>query len=297
MTKPMLGIIVGAGLGLLDGLSAWVYPEARAMIVSIVISSTVKGLLTGAATGWLARRWRSIAGGIAAGVGIGFVLSSAAAVPVIAEQPSQYFDIVLPGMLLGAIVSFVTQRYPVSVHRAAGRQTAGLALLLFLLPIPIGGQPSSVTDRFESLSFIIGRWEGASDRQPGKAKVQREYRRVLNAQFIHGHNRSEYAPQEKNPKGEIHENEDWFSFDRARKRLILRQFHVEGFVNQYVQDENAAQAKLMFTTESIENIPAGWRARETYIIHGPDEFEEIFELAEAGKTFELYSRVRLKRVK
>jgi hypothetical protein len=55
--------------------------------------------------------------------------------------------------------------------------------------------------------------------------------------------------------------------------------------------------KLVFTTESIENIPAGWRARETYIVHGPDEFEEVFDLAEAGKAFDLYSRARLKRVK
>ena len=38
-------------------------------------------------------------------------------------------------------------------------------------------------------------------------------------------------------------------------------------------------------------------ARETYVVHGPDEFEEIFELAEAGSPFELYSRARLKRVR
>jgi len=59
MTKPMLGISVGAGLGLLDGLSAWAYPEARAMIVSIVISSTVKGILTGRFGAGLLIRWRS----------------------------------------------------------------------------------------------------------------------------------------------------------------------------------------------------------------------------------------------
>ena len=55
--------------------------------------------------------------------------------------------------------------------------------------------------------------------------------------------------------------------------------------------------ETVFTTESIENIPAGRRARETDIVHGPEEFEEVFELAEAGKPFELYSRARLKRVK
>ena len=76
---------------------------------------------------------------------------------------------------------------------------------------------------------------------------------------------------------------------------MLRQFHVEGFVNQYVQDAESSSQKLVFTTESIENIPAGWRAREAYVVHGPDE--EIFELAEAGSPFELYSRARLKRVR
>lgn len=67
--------------------------------------------------------------------------------------------------------------------------------------------------------------------------------------------------------------------------------------HQYLQDGDSPATKLVFTTESIENIPAGWRARETYIVHGPEEFEEVFELAEAGKPFELYSRARLKRVK
>jgi hypothetical protein len=99
------------------------------------------------------------------------------------------------------------------------------------------------------------------------------------------------------PKGEIHEDEGWFSFDRARKRMVLRQFHVEGFANQYVQNADSAALRLVFTTESIENIPAGWRARETYVVPGPDEFEDVFEFAEPGKEFELYSRARLKRVR
>lgn len=297
MTKPMIGVCAGAVLGLLDGLSALAYPEARAMIVTIVIGSTVKGVLTGAAAGWLARRWRSIAGGVAAGVAFGFVLSTAAALPVMSEHPSRYFDIVLPGMLLGAIVGFVTQRYPTSEQRGAGRSAAGLAVMLFLLPTTSASPQPTARDPLEPLAFIVGRWEGTSEGQPGKAKVQREYRRALNSQFIHGRNRSEYPPQEKNPKGEIHQDESWFSFDRARKRIVLRQFHIEGFVNQYVQDADSPSTKLVFTTESIENIPPGWRARETYVIHGPDEFEEIFELAEGGKAFELYSRARLTRVK
>jgi hypothetical protein len=101
---------------------------------------------------------------------------------------------------------------------------------------------------------------------------------------------------QKNPKGEIHQDEGIFSFDRARKRLVFRQFHTEGFVNQYVEDSGSASKAIVFTSEAIENIPAGFRARATYTVLGPDAFEEVFELAEPGKSFELYSR-RFTRVK
>jgi len=95
--------------------------------------------------------------------------------------------------------------------------------------------------------------------------VRREYGRALKSKFIRAVNRSEYLPQEKNPKGEIHEDEGFVGFDRARKRLVFRQFHVEGFVNTYVEEADSTPAKIVFTTEAIENIPTGFRARETYI--------------------------------
>jgi hypothetical protein len=78
---------------------------------------------------------------------------------------------------------------------------------------------------------------------------------------------------------------------------VFRQFHVEGFVNQYASEPDARPGTLVFSSEAIENIPAGYRARETYVRIGPDEMEEIFELAPPGKDFELYSRARLKRVR
>jgi len=52
---------------------------------------------------------------------------------------------------------------------------------------------------------------------------------------------------------------------------------------------------IVFTSESIENILAGYSARETYKILGPDEFTEVFEMAEPGKDFELYSEGHFKR--
>jgi len=111
-------------------------------------------------------------------------------------------------------------------------------------------------------------------------------------------NTSTYAPQKKNLSGEVHDDVGFYRFDRARRRAVLRQFHVEGFVNQYVATESALDSDvLVFESEAIENIPAGWRARETYRFSGADAFEEIFELAEAGKDFALYSRAQLRRVR
>ena len=169
---------------------------------------------------------------------------------------------------------------------------------MFATPAARGVGRAQVTagDPLQPLAFLIGRWEGTSEGQPGTAKVQREYARVLSSRFIRGQNQSVYPPQEKNPKGETHEDLGIFSFDTSRRRAILRQFHVEGFVNQYVADLDPQLGKLVFTSEAIENIPPGWRARETYVVLGPDEFEEVFELAGPGKPYELYSRARLKRV-
>lgn len=283
----MIGIIAGGVLGLLDGLSAWFSPEARPMMLPIIAGSTVKGMITGWLAGVIANRKRSVAIGVIAGSIIGFVLSTLAAV----GQGDHYLEIILPGMLVGAITGFVTQRYsPV-------RARVGAMIALCSAASIVGAAQPPPQDNLAVLAPLIGKWTGTSEGQPGNGTVERDYERVLRSRFMRGRNRSTYPPQEKNPKGEIHEDEGLFSFDRARKRIVFRQFHVEGFVTTYLQDLDAKPGTISFTTESIENIPAGWRARETYLFHGPDEIEEVFELAEAGKPFAVYSRTRLKRVK
>ena len=108
-------------------------------------------------------------------------------------------------------------------------------------------------------------------------------------------NTSTYPPQEKNKSGEVHHDMGMIGYDKARKKFVFRQFHIEGFVNTYVQEESTDPEKMVFTSESIENIPPGWRARETYLILSENEFIERFELAEPGKGFMLYSEAHLKR--
>lgn len=146
--------------------------------------------------------------------------------------------------------------------------------------------------------FLVGTWQGAGEGKPGSSRVERRYEFVLNGRFLRMENKSIYEPQEKNPQGEVHEDWGLISYDRARETFVFRQFHVEGFVNQYVLDPLAEDGQtLRFVTEAIENIPPGWRARETYRKLNQDEFIEVFELAEPGGDFGLYSESRLLRLK
>lgn len=195
------------------------------------------------------------------------------------------------------MTKLTSHAFSAGVRRVAGfGRAAGFFLLCGALTAAIAGaQPAA--DPFERLAFMVGRRQGTSEGQPGKGTVLREYTRVLNSRFIRVRNRSEYPAQDRNPKGEIHEDEGYISFDRARKQLVSRQFHVEGFVNQYVEGADSSPRRVVFTSEALENVPAGWRARETYVMYGTDDFEEIFELAESGEAFAVYSRARLTRVK
>ena len=111
MSKPALGLLVGGLLGLMDGLSALLYPGTAAMIVPIVVGSTIKGLVTGVAMGVLARRVRSVSIGIVGGLALGLALSFLAALTPDPQGQHHYAEIMLPGAILGVIVGFATQRF------------------------------------------------------------------------------------------------------------------------------------------------------------------------------------------
>lgn len=172
------------------------------------------------------------------------------------------------------------------------------AVIPLLLCCMASAQASPAKSPLDPVKFFVGQWQGTSQGEPGQGKGDRDYQFVLGGKFVRVTNKTVYPRQEKNPKGEVHEDIGFFGFDRQRKKLVLRQFHVEGFVNEYVEQGAARDGNtLVFETERIENIPSGWRARETYRIVNQDEFIEVFELAEPQKDFQIYSESRWKRVK
>jgi hypothetical protein len=115
MNRPVFGLLLGGFLGIFDGLTAWFTPEARVQLLGIVVGSTIKGLITGICIGYFAKKVQSLPLGILFGLAVGMFLAFlVAAMP----QPSgkhYYFEIMLPGSILGAVVGFATQRYKSSV--------------------------------------------------------------------------------------------------------------------------------------------------------------------------------------
>ncbi len=177
-------------------------------------------------------------------------------------------------------------------------QRSSILFVIAVLAIPVGAQDRvSNTDRFGPLRFLAGAWRGDQAGEPGQGTAERTYQFVLNDRFLQETNTSTYPPQDKNKAGEVHHHMSMISYDGARKRFVFRQFHTEGFVNTYVQEQTTDAKTIVFVTEAIENIPAGYRARETYTILSNDEFRERFEIAEPGREFELYSEAHLKRIR
>jgi peptidoglycan/LPS O-acetylase OafA/YrhL len=119
MNKPVLGMLLGGVLGIFDGLSALVSaPETQSQILGIVIGSTFKGILAGAIIGWIATRARSPQTVIWAGLGVGALLAFIVAAFPQPDGTHYWWQIMLPGSVLGLIVGYATLRY------GKGRQPA-----------------------------------------------------------------------------------------------------------------------------------------------------------------------------
>ena len=112
MGKPLLGLILGGILGAFDGLTALISaPEVAPDIVGIVIGSTMKGILGGVATGYYARKVHSLKAGLIFGGAVGLFLAFLVAAFPQPDGSHYWWEIMLPGTIVGLIVGYATQVY------------------------------------------------------------------------------------------------------------------------------------------------------------------------------------------
>jgi hypothetical protein len=163
---------------------------------------------------------------------------------------------------------------------------------------PSDAQPArtSATDRWAHWRPLVGVWEGNSQGAPGKGKIRLEFAFVLSERYLRVSGTALYEPRQAGKSGERHEDFGYVSFDRDRRKFIFRQFHIEGFVNQYVMTSDPSSGLIELKSEALENTPPGWKARETYRLEN-GELKHVFELAEKDKAFEVYASSVLQKAK
>lgn len=169
---------------------------------------------------------------------------------------------------------------------------------VLLLTCCLMAQNKSEIQSTSPFEYFEGSWTGKETGKSGIGQGEREYQFILDHNYLFQENKSVFEPQEKNPKGEIHQDWAFYSYDKMREKYILREFHSEGFVNQYTLDSLSADGKTMiFVSEAIENVPDGWRARVSFMIQNENKFSETFELAGLGKEFSQVLENKWTRVK
>jgi hypothetical protein len=119
ISKPVLGLVLGGGLGLADGVSGFFEPSLAPVMTSVITFSMLKGLIAGALIGIFAKKVRSMPWGLFTGVVIAALLSL---LVVLRAGMALFWDIMLPGMLIGLIVGFATQRFGKKAETAPSPQ-------------------------------------------------------------------------------------------------------------------------------------------------------------------------------
>ena len=146
-----------------------------------------------------------------------------------------------------------------------------------LLVAPALQEPETVPDVWEPFAFFVGSWEGEGRGPAGTNRLERTYELVLDGRYLHSRNEATFET-------EVHRNWDFLSWDKVRGTFVLRQFHVEGFVNRYTCTVSDGEPRtFVFESEGIENLEPGWGARLTLTILDGDSYRELFELRQPGK--------------
>lgn len=151
---------------------------------------------------------------------------------------------------------------------------------------------------FEKLHFVIGNWTGTgSGFGNAKSNISSSFKFIMSQKYIEVQNESQFEPTEKKPKGDYHIDKGFISFDSSRKVIVFRQFNNEGYINQYVLNEDlSTNDSLVFETESIENFIPGGKARWTIKRISENEIETIFDVYFPTKGFSCFGTNKLRKI-
>ena len=170
---------------------------------------------------------------------------------------------------------------------------------LILLLALINGVGFGQNKPFDRLDFLIGEWIGTgSGFGNEKSQIESEFNYIMEGKYIEILNDSKFNPTKTKPDGEHHIDKGLISFDENRKLIVYRQFHIEGYINQYVLNDSLSNdTVLVFETETIESFVPGGKARWTIKKIANEQIETIFDVSLPGKEYACYGTNVLRRKK
>lgn len=188
MNKILVGAIVGAVLGVIDGATAWFTPEVRSQMLGIIIGSTMKGVIAGIAAGWYARRVQSVPKGVAFGFAVGLLLAFLVAAMPTETGEHYWWQIMVPGSILGGVIGWATQRYGRPAH---GRYASAALAMLAVALIGVNAQAldhdhetkPAPNAAFEKIKSLAGKHSPAMLAADGE-KTTVEYRVTANGTAV-----------------------------------------------------------------------------------------------------------------
>lgn len=156
----------------------------------------------------------------------------------------------------------------------------------------------SQQNNFQKIDFIIGNWNGTGTGFGNSTStIKASYNFIMNKKYIEVTHESHFKPTEKKPKGEHHIDKGFISFDTSRNKIMYRQFNNEGYVNQYILNEElSSENKLIFETETIENFVPGGKARLTIKKINETGIQTIFDVSFPNKEFSCFGTNNLKKI-
>lgn len=151
-----------------------------------------------------------------------------------------------------------------------------------LLPVSTtAGDPERLATQQErawrSLRTLVGQWHTSN----GERDTRTNYRLIANGNYL----ASETVSVSRSEQ-DVHSDLEVFSYDAAKKRVMMRQFVSEGVICRYKLDEISSDGKtLTFVTEHCEGGSPTFAARATYGILSSNEYTTKLELARSGQGY------------
>lgn len=172
--------------------------------------------------------------------------------------------------------------------------TLALACLIGAAPLAQAQNPPA--DPWAPVRVLAGEWRGPVSGELGTGTVTRRYRFILSSEFLQERSMASFPPQPLHPDGAVVVHASFMAYDPLQKTLVFRLLREDQFNGTFVLSTSQSNAtRLVFESVKLDNVPATWKARETFELTSPNEIVEIFEVAEGGKPLSVHSRIPFKR--